>query len=230
VSPRTGAEPLAELLGVAHRGRQGGDLHVLREVDDHLLPDGAALAVGQVVHLVHHDVRQPAQPVAARAASTVASHRPVGVQHVAQHLGGHHDHVGVAVDDVVTGEQADPVGAVALDQVVELLVRQRLDRRRVEALVTGRRARCTANSPTTVLPAPVGAATSTLRPPRARARGALEGVQPERVAGLEVRQRPDRPATAEGRVALRGRKPPRWHRSRLRARSQKEPGRDEALT
>jgi hypothetical protein len=54
-------EPVAELLGVADRRRQAHHRHVLRQVDDHLLPDGAPGAVGQVVHLVHDDVRQPAQ-------------------------------------------------------------------------------------------------------------------------------------------------------------------------
>ena len=76
--------------------------HRLRQVDDHLLPDRAAEPVGQVVHLVHHDVAEAGQRGRA------------GVEHVAQHLGGHHDHRRVAVDRVVAGQQADPVGAVAV--------------------------------------------------------------------------------------------------------------------
>jgi hypothetical protein len=60
--------------------------------------------------------------------------RGLGVEHVAQHLGGHHDHGRVAVDGVVPGEQADCFLAVALGEVGVLLVRQRLDRRRVERL------------------------------------------------------------------------------------------------
>ena len=123
------------------------------QVDDHLLPDRAAEPVGEVVHLVHHHVRQAVQG------------RRAGVEHVAQHLGGHHHHRRVAVDRVVAGQQADLVGAVPRDQVVVLLVGQRLDRRGVEALAAlARSARCTANSPTTVLPAPVGAQTSTPLP------------------------------------------------------------------
>ena len=54
------------------------------------------------------------------------------VDHVAQDLGGHHHDVGVAVDRVVTRQQADAIGAVDVHQVAELLVRQRLDRRGVE--------------------------------------------------------------------------------------------------
>ncbi len=120
-----GVQPVAELLGVGDgRGeRDEGDR--LGEVDDDLLPDGAAEAVGEVVHLVHDDVAEPVEGAGAR------------VEHVAQHLGGHDHHGGVAVDGVVAGEQADLGGAVALDQVSVLLVGQRLDRRGVEALAPG---------------------------------------------------------------------------------------------
>ena len=54
------------------------------------------------------------------------------VDHVAQHLGGHHDDRRVTVDRVVAGQQPDLDLAVELDEVAVLLVRQRLDRRRVE--------------------------------------------------------------------------------------------------
>ena len=117
-----GHEPVAELLGVAHCRRQRHQPHRLGEVDDHLLPDRAAEAVGEVVHLVHDDVAEPAQGV-----------RP-GVEHVAQHLGRHDDDGRLGVDGVVAGEQTDRRGAVAAHQVGVLLVGQRLDRCRVEAL------------------------------------------------------------------------------------------------
>lgn len=117
-----GVQPVAELLGVGDGGRERDQRDRLREVDDHLLPDGAAEPVGEVVDLVHHHVAEAVQGLR------------TGVEHVAQHLGGHHDHGCVAVDAVVTGEQADLGGAVALDQVGVLLVGQRLDRRGVEAL------------------------------------------------------------------------------------------------
>ena len=115
-------QPLAELLGVGHRRGQRDQRHRLGQVDDHLLPDRAAEPVGEVVHLVHHDVAEPGQ------------RRGAGVEHVAQHLGGHHHDRRLAVDGVVPGEQADLVGAVPSHQVGELLVRQRLDRGGVEAL------------------------------------------------------------------------------------------------
>ncbi len=117
-----GDQPVGELLGVGHGGRQRHQRHRLRQVDDHLFPDRATEPVGQVVHLVHDHVAQVTQGVRA------------GVEHVAQHLGGHHHDRGVPVDRVVAGEQADLVRPVLLDQVVVLLVGQRLDRRRVEAL------------------------------------------------------------------------------------------------
>ena len=117
-----GDQPVAELLGVAHRGRQADQRDVLGELQDHLLPHRAAEPVGQVVHLVHHDEAEVGQLPAAR------------VDHVAQHLGGHHHHLGVAVHGGVAGEQPDGGLPVPLDEVGVLLVGQRLDRRRVEAL------------------------------------------------------------------------------------------------
>ena len=115
-------QPVAELLGVADRGGQRDHPDRLRQVDDHFFPDRAAEPVGQVVHLVQDHVAEPGQ--GGRAA----------VQHVAQHLGGHHHHRRLAVDAVVPGQQADLARPVAADQVAVLLVGQRLDRRGVEAL------------------------------------------------------------------------------------------------
>ena len=115
-------EPVAELLGVGDGGRQRHHPDRLGQVDDHLFPDRAAGPVGQVVHLVEDDVAEVLERGGAR------------VEHVPQHLGGHHHDGRVAVDRVVAGEQADGVAVVALEQVVVLLVGQRLDRRGVEAL------------------------------------------------------------------------------------------------
>lgn len=117
-----GVQPVAELLRVGHGRRQGDQGDGRGQVDDHLFPDGAPEAVGEVVHLVHHHVPEAVQRLGAR------------VEHVPQDLGGHDDDRGVRIDAVVPGEQADLVGAVAADQVGELLVGQRLDRRGVEAL------------------------------------------------------------------------------------------------
>jgi hypothetical protein len=76
----------------------------------------------EVVDLVHHHIAQAAQGRAAL------------VQHVAQHLGGHHHHRGLAVDGVVPGEQADLGGAVAGHEVAELLVGEGLQGGGVEGL------------------------------------------------------------------------------------------------
>ncbi len=124
-----GLDPRRQLGGVADRRREADQAHVRREVDDDLLPHRAAVRVLQEVDLVEHD-----------EAEVVERRRP-GVDHVAQHLGRHHDDRRVAVDGVVAGEQADAADAVALAQVAELLVRQRLERRRVErppAVAAGR--------------------------------------------------------------------------------------------
>ena len=115
-------EPVGELLGVAHGGRQRDEAHRFWEMDDHLFPDPATHPVSEVVHLVHDHVSQTGQ------------RRRRGVQHVAQYLGGHDDDRRFAVDRVVPRQQADLFRSVATYQVGVLLVRQRLDRRRVEAL------------------------------------------------------------------------------------------------
>src|SRR5919106_1734726 len=116
------SDPLAELLCVGDRRRQTHDRDRQRKVDQDLLPYGAAVRVLEVVHLVHHHRDQAVQRVASL------------VQHVPQHLGGHDDDGRLTVDRVVPGEQAHLRGAVSGDQVAELLVRERLQRRRVEAL------------------------------------------------------------------------------------------------
>ncbi len=79
-------------------------------------------AVLEVVHLVQHDVAQALQGVGAR------------VDHVAEHLGGHHHDRRVAVDGVVACQQTDAFGSVRPDEVAVLLIRQRLQRGRVEGL------------------------------------------------------------------------------------------------
>jgi len=78
------------------------------------------------VHLIHDDVAEVCQRCAPH------------VEHVAQDFGGHDDDRRAGVDGVVAGEQAYVLGPMPGDEIVELLVRTMLDRRRVEALLTGR--------------------------------------------------------------------------------------------
>ena len=118
-------DPRRQLGRVADRGRQAHQPDVLGEVDDDLLPHRTAVGVLEEVDLVEHD-----------QAEVVERGRP-GVDHVAQHLGGHHHDRRLAVDGVVAGQQADATVAVALAQVAELLVRQRLQRGRVEGPPAG---------------------------------------------------------------------------------------------
>ena len=105
----TGAEPAGELLGVGDGGRQADQPDVGRGVDDHLLPDRPPETILQVVDFIEHD-RIHGGKVGA------------GVDHVAEHLGGHHHDRGVMVDGVVSGEQSDPAGPINLPEVTELLV------------------------------------------------------------------------------------------------------------
>ncbi len=118
------ADPVGQLGRVGDRGRQAHEAHRRRKVDDDLLPHRAAVGVLEVVDLVEHD---PLEALQGRGAA---------VDHVAEHLGGHHHHLGVAVDRRVARQQPDPVGAVEAHEVVVLLVRERLDGGRVEGPAT----------------------------------------------------------------------------------------------
>ena len=120
--PAERLDPLAELLGVRDGRRQADDRGREREVDQHLLPHGAAVRVLEVVDLVHDHGHQPVEGAAAL------------VEHVAEHLGGHHDHGRLGVDGVVSGQQTDAIRAVSRHQVAVLLVGERLQRRGVERL------------------------------------------------------------------------------------------------
>ena len=68
-------EPGAELLGVGDRGRQRDDGHRLGQADDDFLPHGAAEAVGEVVHLVHHDEAEPGAACGSRRTACCAAPR-----------------------------------------------------------------------------------------------------------------------------------------------------------
>ena len=101
--PAHRGKPATELLGVGHRRRQTDDGHGLVEVQNNLFPHSAALAVSEVVNLIHHHMRELLQ------------RRRVRVNHIAQHLGGHHHDVCVAVNRSVASEQAHAAFAVVLD-------------------------------------------------------------------------------------------------------------------
>jgi len=117
-------EPCAELLGVADCCRQCHDGGGLREVDHHLLPHRTSKAVGEIVHLIHHDVAE------------VGEGRGVRVEHVPEDFSGHDDHGGLTVDGVVSREQPDVLGSMPVDEVVVLLIGEGLDGSRVEALAS----------------------------------------------------------------------------------------------
>ena len=94
-------------------------------MNDDFFPDSATEAVGQVMHFIHHHVAKFIK----RAA--------LGVEHVAQHFGGHDNNRRLAIDARIAGEQTYLLRPMPVDEVVELLVRQRLDRRGVETLAPG---------------------------------------------------------------------------------------------
>ena len=115
-------QPRAELLNVRHRSRQRNDVHMLGKVNNRLFPHRATETVRQVVHLIHHHIAQAGQ------------RGRVGVEHVAQHLGGHHDHGCFRVNARIAGEQTHVILTVRAHKVVVLLVAQRLNGGRVERL------------------------------------------------------------------------------------------------
>ena len=115
-------QPRAELLNVRHRSRQRNDVHMLRKVNNRLFPHRATETVRQVVHLIHDHIAQAGQ------------RGRVGVEHVAQHLGGHHDHGCFRVNARIAGEQTHVILTVRAHKVVVLLVAQRLNGGRVERL------------------------------------------------------------------------------------------------
>ena len=123
--PPDRAQPAAELAGVVHGGREADEADLGRAEDEHLLPDPAAVGVLNEVDLVEHDRVQALEQVRARQ------------QHVAQHLGGHDDHRRPRPQGGVAGQQPDVLLAVGGDQLPVLLVRQGLERRRVEGLAVG---------------------------------------------------------------------------------------------
>ncbi len=114
--------PRRDLFGVRDGRGERDDADLLGEVDDHLLPHRAARRVLQIVDLVQHDGVQAVERGRSR------------VDHVAEHLGGHHHDRRVAVDHVVAGQQPHAGGAVRAGEVTELLVRERLQRCGVEGL------------------------------------------------------------------------------------------------
>ncbi len=114
------AHPCGHLVDVADGRGQADQPDVRRRLDDDLLPDGPPRVVVDVVDLVEHDVAHGIEPCR------------LVVQDVAEDLRGHHHERGTVVDGVLAGDQPDVGGAVPVGEVVELLVGERLQRRRVD--------------------------------------------------------------------------------------------------
>jgi hypothetical protein len=73
---------------------------VLGTVDDDFFPDRAAAWILEIMDLVQDD-----------DGDSIESPR-IGIDHVAEHLGGHDDDFGVSIDDVVPGEETNSMCAV----------------------------------------------------------------------------------------------------------------------
>ena len=172
-----GAQPAAEFVGVVHRGRQADEANLGRAQDEDLLPDAAPVGVLNEVDLVEHHRVQALEEVGS------------GQQHVAQHFGGHDDDRRPRPQRGVTGEEPDVLLAVGGDELPVLLVRQRLERRRVERLAVGRQGPVDGIRRDQRLARPVGADTRTECPASSASEGlVLEFVEGERQVGLELRR------------------------------------------
>ena len=120
------ADPLGDLVDVGDGGGEPDQRHVLRGVDDDLLPHRPPPLVAHVVALVEHDVGEPLQGA--------------GVEHVAEDLGRHDQERRARVDLDVPGQDADLGHPELPAEVGVLLVGERLERRRVgDPLLPGQR-------------------------------------------------------------------------------------------
>ncbi len=119
------AEPATQLLRIVDRRGQAHETHLGRAQDEHLLPDTAAVGILDEVDLVEDDRVKALEEIRA------------GQQHVTEHLGRHDHHGRPRSQRGVSGEQADVIVAVRRGQFRVLLVRERLERCRVEGLAAG---------------------------------------------------------------------------------------------
>ena len=112
-------DPAGNLGSVRNGGREANQLDVRRTIQDCLFPSRAPVRVGKEVDLVkdHH--------------GGVAERLRAPQHHVAEDFGGHHKDVTRGILGDIAGQQANGI-PVRRPPVVELLVRKRLDWRRVD--------------------------------------------------------------------------------------------------
>ncbi len=171
------AQPPTQLARVVDRRREAHEADLGRRHDQDLLPHPAPVGVLNEVDLVEDHGVQSLQEVGA------------GQKHVAQHLGGHHDDGRPRPHRRVSRQQPHVVLAVRGHQLAVLLVRQGLERRRVERLASGRQ-RTVHRVRRHERLSRTGGRRDEHRMPRVEGgeRLALEVVERERQVGLELRR------------------------------------------
>ena len=112
------ADPGGDLPRIGDGRGEADELDMLRAEDDRLFPRRAALRVGEEVDLIEDD-------------RVDRVHLPRRLdEHIAHDFRRHHEDRRARIDGHVAGQQPDRV-AVAVAQIAEFLIGERLDRRRV---------------------------------------------------------------------------------------------------
>lgn len=125
-------EPGGEEFGMVERRAEHHEFHFGRQENHGLLPDFPAVAVIDIVALVKDDCVETLDAQARRQAD-VFGRRAAFVEKIAEDLSRHHDDRCVRTELDIAGQDADGgTGAIGGLQIMELLVGEGLNRRRVE--------------------------------------------------------------------------------------------------
>ena len=116
-----GFNPLGKILDIGDRCGKTDYLHILRQVDDDFFPYRTSETVGEIMHFIENHITKRFKRYG------------MLIQHIAQHFGGHDHNVRFGIDRCVSGQQSNLIRAVLGNQIMILLIAQRLDRRGIES-------------------------------------------------------------------------------------------------
>ena len=116
-----GFNPLGKILDIGDCCGKTDYFHVLRQVDDNFFPYRTSETVGKIMHLIENHITKRFKRYG------------MLIQHIAQHFGGHDHNVRFGIDGCVSGQQSNLICTVLGNQIMILLIAQRLDRRGIES-------------------------------------------------------------------------------------------------